>query len=191
VAELSVDDVAAYTGGRLAANDPNTQQMLDAALAAARWEVGWHVSPVRVGDVVKLDGPGGCKLRLPFTQKIVNLTEVIDGGSTLDLTPGTGDVIQSAQVPWLLIRQRGSWSCRYNDIQVTLDHGFTEAEAADWRQAILGLVDQMSTMATVGRPDSELTSKQVDDVVYKWNPTPLLPGIEPILAQYRLLWGWA
>jgi hypothetical protein len=191
VAELSVDDVAAYTNGRLSAGDPQTQDMLDAALTAARVDVGWHVSPVVFGDVVTLDGPGGCKLRLPFTQKIVNLTQVIDAGVTLDLTAGTGDVIQSAQVPWLLIRRNGNWSSNYADIQVTLDHGFTEAEAADWRRAILTLVDQMSTMATVGRPDSDLVQKQVDDVVYKWNATPLLPSIETILDHYRLLWGWA
>jgi hypothetical protein len=203
MAELSPADVAQYTSGRLSPDDPNTAQMLAAALAAARRSVGWFVSPVALGDVITLDNPhatgsywwsggygGGRKLRLP-TQKIVNLTSVVDNGNTLDLTPMTGDVFTSAQVPWLLTRRHGCWSSLPGaQTVITLDHGFTEDEAVDWRQAILGLVDQMSTVAMIGRPDSELASKQVDDVTYKWNPTPMLPAIEPILARYRLLWGW-
>ena len=50
---------------------------------------------------------------------------------------------------------------------MVITHGYTETEAADWRQAVLTMVDLMSTG---GRPDNELVVKKVDDVQYQWTP---------------------
>lgn len=197
MAELTVDDVVAYTGGRLG-DDDETARMLAAALAAARRDVGWHVSPVATGAVFLRNGPGGHKLRLP-TQKVVTLQAVTDNGVDLDVgdsgSGGSGDddpdVTVDPEAPWVLIRHHGHWSRRHAGIVVECDHGFTEDEAADWRQAILSMVDMMAGLSVTGRPDSDLQSKQVDDVVYRWGPAQALPGVEPILARYRLVAGWA
>lgn len=184
--ELTPTDVQQYTNGRLQANNAETQRMLNAALVAARRNVGWHVSPIKTGDVMVLDGPGyrSHKLRLP-TRKIVALNSVIDHGRSLDVSlSNTAQVVRSAQVPWLLVRRRGHWSHEYADIVVNLDHGFDVDEAADWRQAILSMVDQMVTIIGAGRPDVDLQSKQIDDVVYRWGAGQALPGAAPILEQY-------
>lgn len=187
--ELTPDDVQRYTGGRLSASDPETARMLNAALGAARREVGWHVSPVYTDVELTLDGPGWGvhKLRLP-TKKIVALNSVIDGGKTLVI--GT-DVVQAAQVPGLLVRRHGCWSHHYSDITVNFDHGFTPDEADDWRQAILSMVDQMAGMTISGRPDADLAQKQVDDVVYRWGAAQALPGAAPILEAYAIRFGCA
>lgn len=190
MAELTADDVEAFTGGRLSADDDETARMLAAALAAARADVGWHVSPVRVDDVITVNGPGGYKLRLP-TRKIVALTEVEDNGVVLDIPDSgssatTADVVFDAEVPGLLIRQNGCWSTGYSSVVVTLDHGFTEVEAADWRQAILQTVSDMS--AASGRSDADLVRKEVDDVVYQWGPiaAQAIYSVDAVLARYRI-----
>jgi hypothetical protein len=210
--ELTAADVDSYTSGRLAASDPETTRMLAATLSAVRRDVGWHVSPVYTADVLTMNGPpragydwgygygggyggwgfgwGGMsshKLRVP-TQKIVDLDSIIENGVTLDLTK----IVISAQDNWnrnceILIRHFGHWTHRAAGIVITMDHGYTPDEAADWRQAILALVDQMSEIAIMGHPGSELLTKTVDDAVYKWNPTPLLPSVSTILDKYRLI----
>ena len=58
MAELSVNDLEAHTNGRLSASDPNTQNVLDAALQEVRNHCKWHVSPVITEDNQMLDGPG-------------------------------------------------------------------------------------------------------------------------------------
>jgi hypothetical protein len=193
--ELTPGDVERYTGGRLSADDPETARMLNAALAAARNDVDWHVSPVKTGQVLVKNGPGGYKLRLP-TQKIVKLTSIVDNGVSLNVDQTTAwppgpDVVIDAEVGWLLHRRRGCWSHRPGGITITFDHGYTADQAADWRQAILSMVDQMVTLVSAGRPDADLASKQVDDVTYKWGAAQALPGAEPILQKYRLCWGVA
>jgi hypothetical protein len=178
--ELTAADVEVYTGGRLAAADPETQRMLDAALAAARREVGWNVSPVITESLV-MDGFGGRVLRLP-TLKIVSVANVVNNGNPVDPSILT----QAGQVGWLLFISQGCWSWRYAGITLDLTHGFSAEEAPDWREAILLMVSQMSELVITGRPDSDLASKQVDDVTYKWGAAQALPGAAPILEKYQL-----
>jgi hypothetical protein len=103
----------------------------------------------------------------------------------------------------LLILNTGIWSHKPNGVVITWDHGFPEDATAaaaipgytgplatDWRQAVLSLVTNLAQVATVGRSDYELNSKQIDDVVYRWAANPALGSVEPILAKYRLLWKW-
>jgi hypothetical protein len=178
--ELTPADVEVYTSGRLPAADPETQRMLDAALAAARREAGWHVCPVITESLV-LDGFGGRALLLP-TMNIVAVANIVNNGNPVDPTI----VTTAGRVGWLLFISQGCWSYRYAGVTLDLTHGFTAEQAPDWREAILLMVSQMSSMSIIGRPDSDLSSKQVDDVVYKWGAAQALPGAQPILEKYQL-----
>jgi hypothetical protein len=62
-------------------------------------------------------------------------------------------------------RSDGWWSCHYQAITVVMDHGYTEVEAADWRYAVLSMVNQMA-MVSSGVSDDMLIRKTVDDVTY-------------------------
>ena len=187
MAELSVDDVIQFTGGRLA-DDDETQRLLDTALVLAREYCGWHVSPVREGDEIVMDGPGGTQL-FPPTRNILELTEVINDGVPLEVgsSAATPEVVVPASAPWKIVRTSGVWSTQYSGIELTMTHGFTEIEAADWRQAVLSMVNQMGS--TTGRSDADLVSKQVDDVIYRWSTTAAedaLYAVKPILDKYEI-----
>jgi hypothetical protein len=56
--ELSANDLETYTNGRLSASDPNTKNVLAAALQEVRNYCKWHVSPVVTEENEILDGPG-------------------------------------------------------------------------------------------------------------------------------------
>ena len=190
--EITVDDVVAYTGGRLEDND-ETARMLAAALVAARRDAGWHVSPVIEGDQVTLDGPQSRVLTLP-TKRLVQLIAVAENGAALELTG-----LRWTQVPDVVARVRkrsdAFWPCDYSSVVVTMTHGYTKAEAADWVQAILTMVDQMSLLpvgGASGRSSADLIRKQVDDVEYQWGNVLVgmaeqsLFSVSHLLAQYRL-----
>lgn len=186
MAELTVDDVITFSGGRLEDTDA-TQAMLDAAVRRARRYCGWHVCPVKVDDVIVMDGPGGTEL-FPPTRNIVELTEVLNDGVALELGGSGVDpvVVVPADAPWKLVRTSGLWSTQYSGIQITVTHGFTEAEAVDWRQAVLSMVDQMAS--TTGRSDADLIEKTVDAVTYRWGPAAeqALFDVMPTLNDYEL-----
>jgi hypothetical protein len=168
--ELTTDDVVAFTSGRLE-DGAEVQRMLDVALSAARRYAGWHVSPVRVDDEVIIDGPASRALLLP-TKKLVELTEVVEDGSILALT-GLRWTVAADYVVRVRKRSNAFWTGEYASISVTMTHGYTEAEAADWRHAVLSMVDQISLVPVggqVARSSSDLVRKQVDDVEYQWAP---------------------
>lgn len=195
MAELTAADVESFTNERVLATDPNTQIMLDAALTVARRDAGWPVSPVVEGDEVVIDGPGSRILNLP-TRKLVELTSVTEDGTSLTLA----DLSWSAGGPPGILerpvsmrkKNRGWWSDDYQAITVVMDHGYTEVEAADWRYAILSMVDQMAAYTVTGRSDADLLTKRVDDVSYTWaNPylgmaESVCFSMNHILANYRL-----
>lgn len=162
--ELSTDDVEAFTNGRLDADSDETERLLAAALVAARRYCGWHVSPVKSGDVLTLDGPCGRVLDLP-TRRLSAVTSVTENGSTIDVSKlewsTNGSVRKASGAPW---------SCKYRSISATITHGFTEEEAGDWRQAILSMVDTMSKVNAGGsEPAGAPIRKKVDDVEYEWS----------------------
>lgn len=192
MAELAPSDVETYTGGRLLASGTETQRMLDAALVAARRFTEWPVSPVRLADTVMVDGPCSRALHLP-TRNLLDLTAVTEDGTVLDLAKLTWSVHG-----WVRKDSGAYWSCKYQSITVTMDHGYTEAEAADWRQAILAMVDQMSQIKSSpsGGPSAQnLVEKQVDNVRYKWQldaevaqaAEQALFSVTNILESYRLV----
>ncbi|QFP97086.1 head-to-tail adaptor [Mycobacterium phage Krili] len=171
MAELSEADVESFTRGRLLASDGETKKMLDAALLTARRYCGWKVTPVVTDDVMVLDGPDSRILNLP-TRKLVTLSELFERGNPVDLSKvrwSAGGPPGSSSRP-IAVRKRngGWWTGEYQGIEVKMTHGYTEAEAADWRLAVLSMVDQMSQTLASGRGELDLLSKKVDDVTYRW-----------------------
>lgn len=190
--ELVPADVELFTGGRLLASDPEVQRMLDAALAAARRECGWHVTPVRLADTVVIDGPCSRMLDLP-TRKLLVLTSITEGGTLVSLDSLRVSAAGPRDRPVMVRKRSGAyWSCEYSDIEVVMDHGFTEVEAVDWRRAVLGMVEQMGSMMTTGRSEADLVSKKVDDVTYTWGASygamaeESLTSVSSILCDYTL-----
>ncbi|SIM96821.1 hypothetical protein [Mycobacteroides abscessus] len=152
--ELDEAAVAQYTQGRLVADDPETGRLLRAALAAARAYCGWHVTPVKTDDTVELDGPGGNTLMLP-TLKLISLSEVRErvgayGGATDETVYSPAQLETSRHG---MVRKRPGltphgpwWTNELGAITVKMTHGYAEDEAANWQDAILSMVDRVSTM---------------------------------------------
>lgn len=185
--DLAAADVEAFTGGRLVASNAETTRLLDAALTLVRQRCGWHVSPVKTDVVFTLDGTGGRELLLR-TRKITRVASVVDDGVALDVST---DVVVPNEYPWKLVRTTGQWSRQYGGVVATIDHGFTAAEAASWRQAVLTVVVNLSSSGFSGRSDAELVSKQIDDVAYQWGSAvadSALLSVDHILSSYDLKW---
>jgi len=150
MADLTTQDVDAFTNGRLAHDAAQTARLLAAGLGAARRYCGWHVTPPNA-DVVTLDGPGSPLLVLP-TLRLVSLTGVVEEGITADL----------AYVDWSvrgLLRKRTGyaggdyglghcWTAKLGGLTVSMNHGF--AEAPEWQSAVLSYIDRTSLAASVG-----------------------------------------
>ncbi|MFT8180658.1 hypothetical protein ACLXNF_24045, partial [Mycobacteroides chelonae] len=142
--ELTVDDVEQYTRKRLDKNDTETERLLAAGLAYVRQFCGWHVTPVKTGHEVELDGPGGRLLALP-TLKLIALTQVTEDGHPVDVS----SLYVSKRG---LVRKKGGgfWSPHYGAITVTMDHGIDDADA--FNAAVLSFIDRMSKAPTGGDP---------------------------------------
>lgn len=186
--DLTTADVEQFTKGRLSQTDPGTVRALNAALVRVRRYCGWHVSPVR-GETLTLDRPCSPLLILP-TLKVVTLTSITVDGVDVDLT----DVMLSGEAPGVLATRSNSWGGYWTDsgfgvVEIELEHGFTAAEAEDWREAVLSLIDQASMNVGTGRT-GPLISKRVDDVDYHWSGLPRevedAPLDKSILSKYRL-----
>lgn len=195
--DLTVADVDSYTRGRLPASDPETQRLLDAALARVRRFCGWHVSPVREDTVtVRPGGHDWTEWIILPTLKVVSLTSITEDDQTID----PASIQQFTNEPGVLYKKRGCsfpfnpryWHPHYS-VTVTFQHGFTADEAPDFRSEVLRLVD--STSLDVGMGDhGPLTEYRVDDVELHYSGvTDRLAGIaknplsESVLYQYRLL----
>jgi hypothetical protein len=177
MAELVASDVELYTRGRLPASDVETTRILNRALAAARRFCEWHVTPIRTNHIVTLDGPGNRVLMLPTLklQVLNSVTEyqaVTNTQLALDLTT----IAISAGGPVRLRKKMivgnsptlGLWGLRwthqYSGIVVNMDHGYLEADAQDFRTAVLDACDRFSL--EVGR--GNIQRFHVDDVMIMW-----------------------
>lgn len=189
MAEIATTDLPAATLARFGSTGA-AQAALDAVLVAARRYCGWHVSPAKTADELTLDGPSGQILDLP-TRKLNTLTSITESGAALDVSTleWSGDGPHGAPVRKL---SGARWSCRYRSIEVTIDHGFTEAEAADWRKAIIDMVNTVSySYASAGTSEDALKRKRVDDVEYEWFDFASAAGgavyaVSSVLDGYRL-----
>lgn len=166
MAEIMVPgDVEAYTQGRLNQSNPETQRALDAALAKARRYCGWHVSPVRQ-DTIIMDRPQWTILVLP-TLHIVSVDSVTIDGVPVPLDnvrmsrEAPGILATKDSRPWggyPLLRDPG-----YGAMSVTITHGYTAAEAADFREAVLRTIDTANLQVGTG-VDGPVEEIKVDDV---------------------------
>lgn len=197
MAELNAGDVSNFTDGRLADTGltGETARMLMAALVVARRETYWHVSPAKT-ETITIDGPDSRVLWLP-TMKLNTLTSVTEDGTLLDLSTiakSAGDEPGTTRRVSLRKKSKGYWSGEYSALVIAMNHGFTEAEASDWRQGILSMVDQMSLVpVSSGTGVSGLgqTRKTVDDVTYGYQPyitmaEEVLFSVHSIIDKYRL-----
>lgn len=182
MAELAPDDLPAAVRARFE-DDAAAQAAIDSALAAARRYCGWHVSPVRTNEVLaEIDGPGGRVLSLP-TLNLISVASITELGAALDVTK-----LDRSRRKGTLTKHFGWWTCRDGAITATITHGLTEAEAADWRAAIVAVVDERSDPNAL-REDGDMKVKKVDDVQYEWFST--LVSVDQELAgklsQFRIL----
>lgn len=187
--ELALDDVRKFSERLADFDDEPLQEMLDAALAAARRYCGWPVTPVVIDDELTVDGPGGRVLSLP-TLNLITVTTVTEEGVALDVTKL--DVSRrKGTVQKRHFYHGGRWSHRNGSITVKITHGFTEAEAADWRRAVLRLVDLMSLEPTLVGAERlpDMSRKRVDDVEYFWFQSLLTTNerLAAMFSQYRIL----
>jgi hypothetical protein len=190
MAELNADNVAEYTDGRLDAGDDEVVRMLAAALAVARQKAGWHVSPPKT-ETMTIDGPGSRVLFLP-TMKLNALTDITEDGVVLDpstvaISAGDGPLMRRRVA--LRKRSGGWWTDEYSGIELTMNHGFTETAAVDWRQGILAMVDQMSMLpVSAGTGGGSIQSSlRVDDVQIGFvNPYTAMAE-EVVFSMYHIL----
>ena len=181
--ELTPSDVETYTGGRLG-DDATTAQLLASALAAARRYCGWHVNPVRVDDEVTVDGTGGWVLSLP-TMNLLSVREVDEDG----ITWGPEELRISRTRGTVTKRSGGRWTAAYGAVTAVMTHGFTNAEAAEWRQGVLRLTDLMARESSDQRDSAALIRKRVDDVEYQWAATLISTDarLAALFSAYRIL----
>ena len=190
--ELTSVDVVNFTRGLLQAADNEVVQMLDAALTVARRHAGWHVTPVLENQQIVVDGPGSRILWLP-TRRLIDVSSVSENGTALTLSTLNWSTGGDRHVA-MRKRSGAFWSDQYGAIEMTITHGFTEVEASDWRRAILSMVDQMSLVPVAGVSGASnfgMRSKQVDDVVYRWDSYVSLAeevvfSVENILSKFSL-----
>ncbi len=182
MAELAYTDLPAAVLARFADKTVATAA-INAALSAARRYCGWYVSPVQTDQVIAdIDGPGGRELSLP-TLNLISVSAVTELGVTVDVST----LDKSRRKGTLTKQWPQCWTNRDGAITATITHGYTEAEAADWRAAILAIVDARSSPA--GRDDGDLKRKKVDDVEYEWL-TGMVTDDQELslkLSQFRIL----
>jgi len=179
MAELTVDDVQAFTKGRLDPEDPETERILKAALRAARQFCGWRVNAV-AGEQLAVDSPGGRLLSLP-TLALTELTSVVEDGVELDVS----DLRVSTRLGNVTKKSGASWVSGYGAVVVTMTHGLDDPDDADFNQAVLQAVNALSQSAS--RADSSLKRKKVDDVEYEWFESAGSVIDKGLLAPYRIL----
>lgn len=130
MALLTPADFSAGTGGKIAADDPRVQPLLDGAEAAVRRYCGWHIAPVTT-QTIKLDGPGGSLLSLP-TLRLVDITALSEVGNDLDV-----DELEWSE-KGMIRRRSGCWTDRFRGLVITMEHGFDSAD--DVKQIIQQVV---------------------------------------------------
>ncbi len=187
MAELTLEDARRFNARLEDVDDDALQDMLDAALAAARRFCGWFVTPVQTDVELTVDGPGGRVLSLP-TRNLIAISELTEAGVALDVTK----LDPSRRTGTVEKHPYGWWTCRNGAIVVKMTHGFTEVEAADWRRGILRLVDIMSLEpVSVGaeRESPEMKRKRIDDVDYEWYDKLISTNdqLAALFSQYRIL----
>ena len=132
----TAEQLERFTRGKLREDDLRTHDAVAAVSRSIRREAYWHIWPIVTQHELVLDGPGGPVLAVP-TMKLRAVHSITDAGNVL----ATADDVDAA-VDWSaagLISKvgGGTWTRRYRQIRVTIDHGHDEVE--DLQQLTLQL----------------------------------------------------
>lgn len=180
--DLTPADVSLYNP-ELTDTVENTR-LLAAALQRIRTFCGWHVSPVRPAEWA-VHGRGHDFIVVP-TLKLVDIISITEDGVDVPLD----EVELFTDEPGVIYKKSGRWCGR---VEIEATHGFTAAEAMDWREEVLALIDRQIINIGTGAIGS-LSGFEVDDVSMRWSGiTDRSWGIakqplnESVLYQYRIL----
>ena len=169
---VSPADVAAASGGQVAAADPRLPTQNKGATDRVRRRGGWHVAPV-ITETITLDGEGTASLPLP-SRRVLDVTSLKINGE--DAPADTWDYSQAGM---LRLRQ-GTFPDRFRSVEVTLTHGYADAPA------MVSLIIQ----AVLGACASPMgaTREQAGSISASWSRTGLGLTEEDrrTLSRYRL-----
>jgi hypothetical protein len=158
---VTAEEFSAWTGGKIAANDPRVEPLLRGASAGLRRWAGWHIAPV-LEETLTGDGPGGRLLILP-TGRLLSVVSVDNAGETVDSS--TVDASKSG----MLELQAGVWSARFGSVSVRVRHGWDLAGVPDISQIIKQAV-AMALASPMGA-----TREQAGTISISWATT--APGV--------------
>lgn len=133
---------SAWTGGKVAADDPRVPPLLEGATAAIRNYCRWHVAPV-VADVdVVVDGPGGSVFHLPATMRVLSVESLVWVYGDESVTPaGPLELVAGTDFDWSELGSVGRlgsrWPDRYRSLRVSFTHGYEPADVPDLTQIII------------------------------------------------------
>lgn len=150
---------------------PFPAEVVDAAVAAVRAEVGWHIAPERTETVV-VDSAGEFVLLLP-TMKLGAVTQVRDLSGTAPAV--LTDYRQSAA--GMLYRSL-RWPLAFAGVEVTFTHGYAFTPAD-----VVAAVAERCQRSLVNSAHSSMT---VGSVSYTMRDGATATNTSPLLDPYRL-----
>lgn len=154
---VTPEEFAAWTGGKIPADDPRVGPLLAGASAGIRRYCGWHIGPV-LRETLTGDGPGGSLLLLP-TGKLRAVLSASNAGRPVNI-----DAIDASEAGMLELRS-GSWSGRLGSVAVRLEHGYHLQELAD-----VGQIVKQVTANAIASPMGA-TREQAGTVSISWAST--------------------
>lgn len=158
---VSAEEFSAWTGGKIAADDPRVLPLLAGASAGLRRWAGWHIAPV-LEETLTGDGPGGRLLILP-TGRLLSVVSVDNAGETVD-----GAAVDISRAGMLDLRD-GWWSARFGAVSARVRHGWDLADVPDISQVIKQAV-AMALASPMGA-----TREQAGTISISWATT--APGV--------------
>lgn len=127
----TAEEVAAYSKGSIAADDPRLEPMLDGVSASIRRYCGWHITPVETVTNQKFDGTGNYEFQIP-TLKLLAVTALETPTYTYD-----PDTLEWSEDGTIRSRHR-RFLDQFRSITASYQHGYEDAE--DLKQVVLAVV---------------------------------------------------
>lgn len=158
---VTAAEFAAWTNGKISAEDPRVLPLLNGASSGIRRYCGWHIAPV-LEETLTGDGPGGRILLLP-TGRLSAVLSADNAGIPVNLA----DVDVSAA--GMVELRGGNWSARFGSVSARVRHGFDLADVADVAQ----IVKQVTANALASPMGA--TREQAGTVSIAWATT--APGV--------------
>lgn len=147
---------------------PAAEFLLKAATAEVRRECGWHVTPI-LTETLTLNGSGGRELRIP-SGRIRSVTQVLNDGTDV-----TADVDHSEAG---VLRLATCWTDKLGGVQVTLEHGWAQWEAAD----VAGVVAAIASRSTIR--EGVVAAQSVGGASVRYEVASLLQSERAIIQRY-------